>query len=171
MSRGTPGFGSHGTRPPRGMPSRRRNCLSGFCCRRMSTPIFRHLKASEKDYKRFDSAAFSRSSPRPDRSSGALAIASIQAEAARPWPIFRHVSCGRPRESNCNARRRNALRPNRELATAPVSLQKRPHRNATNAIERRRNNSKINEADRYSAAHNRLVAGSSPAGPTNGSMA
>jgi hypothetical protein len=41
-----------------------------------------------------------------------------------------------------------AHRPNRELATAPVSHQKRPHRNATNAIERRRNRSKINEAGR-----------------------
>ncbi|UPK06965.1 hypothetical protein [Bradyrhizobium sp. 170] len=56
-----------------------------------------------------------------------------------------------------------AHRPNRELVTAPVSHQKRPHRNATNAIERRRKRSKINEADRYSAAHNGLVAGSSPA--------
>jgi hypothetical protein len=37
-------------------------------------------------------------------------------------------------------------RPNRELATAPVSHQKRPHQNATNAIEPKRNHSKINEA-------------------------
>jgi len=49
-------------------------------------------------------------------------------------------------------------------ATAPVSHQKRPHRNATNAIECKRNRSKINEADRYPPAHNGLVAGSSPAG-------
>jgi len=41
-----------------------------------------------------------------------------------------------------------AHRPNRELATAPDSHQKRPHRDATNAIERKRNRSKINEADR-----------------------
>jgi hypothetical protein len=34
-------------------------------------------------------------------------------------------------------------------------------------IERRRNRSEINEPDRYSAAHNGLVAGSNPAGPTN----
>jgi hypothetical protein len=52
-------------------------------------------------------------------------------------------------------------------ATAPVSHQKRPHQNATNAIERTRNDRKVNEADRYAAAHNGLVAGSSPAGPTN----
>jgi hypothetical protein len=52
--------------------------------------------------------------------------------------------------------------------TAPVSRQKRPHRNATNAIEIKQTRSKINEAGRYPAAHNGLVAGSSPAGPTNG---
>jgi hypothetical protein len=50
--------------------------------------------------------------------------------------------------------------------TAPVSHQKRPHQNATNTIEIERKPSKINETDRYSAAHNGLVAGSSPAGPT-----
>jgi hypothetical protein len=44
-------------------------------------------------------------------------------------------------------------------ATAPVSHQKRPHQNATNAIKRRRKHSKINEANRYSAAHNGLVLG------------
>jgi hypothetical protein len=38
---------------------------------------------------------------------------------------------------------------------------------ATNTIELERNRSKINETDRYSAAHNGLVAGSSPAGPTS----
>jgi len=38
--------------------------------------------------------------------------------------------------------------------------------NTTNAIEPERKRSKINEADRYPAAHNGLVAGSSPAGPT-----
>jgi hypothetical protein len=47
--------------------------------------------------------------------------------------------------------------------TAPVSHQKRPQQNATNAIEGKRKLSKINEADRYSAAHNSLVAGSSTA--------
>jgi hypothetical protein len=36
---------------------------------------------------------------------------------------------------------------------------------ATNAIKRKRTHSKINEADRYPAAHNRLVAGSSPGEP------
>jgi hypothetical protein len=51
--------------------------------------------------------------------------------------------------------------------TAPVSHQKRPDRNAANVMEIKRKPSKINEADRYSAAHNGLVAGSSPAGPTN----
>jgi hypothetical protein len=53
---------------------------------------------------------------------------------------------------------------------APVSHQKQPHQNATNAIEIEQERSKINEADRYSAAHNGLVAGSSPAGPTSKSM-
>jgi hypothetical protein len=52
-------------------------------------------------------------------------------------------------------------------ATAPVSHQKRHQRSATNTIELERNRSKINETDRYSAAHNGLVAGSNPAGPTN----
>lgn len=42
----------------------------------------------------------------------------------------------------------------------------KPERIATNAIEGKRKLSKINEADRYSAAHNGLVADSSPAGPT-----
>jgi hypothetical protein len=53
------------------------------------------------------------------------------------------------------------------LNTAPVSHQKRRYRNTTDATERVRKHSKINEGDRYSAAHNGLVAGSSPAGPTN----
>jgi len=48
--------------------------------------------------------------------------------------------------------------------TAPVSHQKRPNRSATNAIGLKQKDSKINEADRYPAAHNGLVAGSSPAG-------
>jgi hypothetical protein len=51
--------------------------------------------------------------------------------------------------------------------TAPVSHQKQRERNATNAINPERKRSKINERDRYSAAHNGLVAGSSPAGPTS----
>jgi len=50
---------------------------------------------------------------------------------------------------------------------APVSHQKQPHQNATNVIEIEQKRSKINGADRYSAAHNGLVAGSSPARPTN----
>jgi hypothetical protein len=45
--------------------------------------------------------------------------------------------------------------------------QKRPKRGATNAIEFKRKGSRINEPDRYTAAHNGLVAGSSPAGPTS----
>jgi predicted nucleic acid-binding protein len=49
--------------------------------------------------------------------------------------------------------------------TAPH--QKRRERNATNAIEIKRKSSKINEFDRYPAAHNGLVAGWSPAGPTS----
>src|SRR6266540_3113712 len=55
----------------------------------------------------------------------------------------------------------------RLLGTAPVSHQKRPHRTTTNAIEIKRKHCKINEAGRYPAAHNGLVAGSSPAGPTS----
>src|SRR5690242_9711406 len=50
---------------------------------------------------------------------------------------------------------------------APVSHQKDPQRNATNAIESEQKHSKINETDRYPPAHNGLVAGSSPAGPTS----
>jgi hypothetical protein len=47
----------------------------------------------------------------------------------------------------------------------------RRYQNATNAIGLKLNRSKINEADRYPAAHNGLVAGSSPAGPTSESIA
>jgi hypothetical protein len=54
--------------------------------------------------------------------------------------------------------------------TAPVSHQKHLNKRETNAIEIKRKHSKINEADRDSAAHNGLVAGSSPAGPTNAGM-
>jgi hypothetical protein len=54
----------------------------------------------------------------------------------------------------------------RTLRTAPVSHQKRLGRSITNAIEIERKRSKINKADRYSAAHNGLVGGSSPPGPT-----
>src|SRR5262249_48914530 len=49
---------------------------------------------------------------------------------------------------------------------APVSHQKRRDRNVTDATEFKRKRRQINEADRYPAAHNGLVAGSSPAGPT-----
>jgi hypothetical protein len=48
--------------------------------------------------------------------------------------------------------------------TAPVSHQKRPNRSATNEIEFKQKDSKINEADRYPAAHNGLVAGSKSPG-------
>jgi hypothetical protein len=61
--------------------------------------------------------------------------------------------------------------PQARRLTAPVSLQKRRNQSATNAIEFKQNDSKINKPDRYSAAHNGLVAGSSPAGPTSKSMA
>jgi hypothetical protein len=54
------------------------------------------------------------------------------------------------------------VEPNCEMRTAPV-----PHQqSATNAIKGKRKHSEINEADRFTAAHNALVAGSSPAGPT-----
>jgi hypothetical protein len=49
--------------------------------------------------------------------------------------------------------------------TAPVSHQKRPLRNATNAINLQRKYNKINEACRYPPAHNGLVAGLRPALP------
>jgi hypothetical protein len=65
---------------------------------------------------------------------------------------------------------RNPKSPNRFI-TAPVSHQKLPEQNRTNTIEIKRTRSKINEPDRYSAAHNGLVAGSSPAGPTKKSAA
>jgi hypothetical protein len=63
------------------------------------------------------------------------------------------------------------LRPPRGPVTRlMVSHQKRPHQNATNEIEVKRTYSKINETGRYPVAHNGLVAGSSPAGPTNESI-
>jgi hypothetical protein len=63
------------------------------------------------------------------------------------------------------------VEPNDEMRTAPVSHLKRPQQSATNAIKSKRKQSEINEADRFTAAHNGLVAGSSPAGPTNESTA
>jgi hypothetical protein len=45
--------------------------------------------------------------------------------------------------------------------------QKRPQQNETNAIEPERECSNINEANHYPPAHNGLVAGSSPAGPSS----
>lgn len=51
-------------------------------------------------------------------------------------------------------------------ATAPVSHQKRAERTTTNAIEINQNRSKINEGVLYPPAHNGLVEGSNPAGPT-----
>jgi hypothetical protein len=50
---------------------------------------------------------------------------------------------------------------------APVSHQKPLERHATNAKKIKQNRSKINEADRYPAAHDGLVAASSPAGPAS----
>ena len=72
---------------------------------------------------------------------------------------FAHVDCAA--EVSIQNRQGSGFR-----SAAPVSHQKQPHQNATNAIEIEQKRSKINEADRYSAAHNGLVAGSSPAGPT-----
>src|ERR1700694_4274869 len=59
-----------------------------------------------------------------------------------------------------------AYRLDRWPRTAPVSHQKRPRQSPTNAIELERKCSEINETDHYPVAHNGLVAGSSPAGPT-----
>jgi len=60
--------------------------------------------------------------------------------------------------SNCGAWLRSR--------TAPVSHQKQPGRNTTNAIKGKQKHSKINESGRFPPALNGLVAGSSPAGPT-----
>jgi hypothetical protein len=49
-----------------------------------------------------------------------------------------------------------------ENDAAPVSHQKRPEQTKTNTIEIERKPSKINEADRYPAAHNGLDGGSNP---------
>jgi hypothetical protein len=54
-----------------------------------------------------------------------------------------------------------------DMEAAPVSHQNKPDQSTTNTNEIKRKRSKINEANRYPAAHNGLVAGSSPAGPTN----
>ncbi len=54
----------------------------------------------------------------------------------------------------------------RPMAGGPHQFRTRNDLAETNAIERGRKRSKINEAGRYPAAHNGLVAGSSPAGPT-----
>jgi hypothetical protein len=55
--------------------------------------------------------------------------------------------------------------------TAPVSHQKRPERNATNAVGIQQNREKINELEHYLAAHNGLVAGSIASKPATLSMA
>ncbi len=52
--------------------------------------------------------------------------------------------------------------------TAPVSHQKRPERSEMNAREIPQMRRKINDDGLYPPAHNGLVAGSSPAGPTSG---
>jgi hypothetical protein len=54
-----------------------------------------------------------------------------------------------------------------DLQAAPVSHQKRSKRDTTNAINHGRKRRKINDRNRYLAAHNGLVAGSSPAEPTS----
>jgi hypothetical protein len=69
-------------------------------------------------------------------------------------------------DSECRGRVSPAYRLDVRPRTAPVSHQKRPCQNATNAIELERKRSKINKAHHYPVAHNGLVAGSSPAGPT-----
>src|SRR5262245_9396973 len=68
-------------------------------------------------------------------------------------------------------RSRSSLGAPSNRVTAPVSHQKQRYRNTTDAIDRVRKHSKINETDPYPVAHNGLVAGSSPAGPTSKSMA
>jgi hypothetical protein len=50
--------------------------------------------------------------------------------------------------------------------TASVSHQKRPPQGAMNAREISQKRRKINDDGLYPGAHNGLVAGSSPAGPT-----
>ncbi|SDT10778.1 hypothetical protein SAMN05444158_4409 [Bradyrhizobium canariense] len=51
--------------------------------------------------------------------------------------------------------------------TAPVSHQKRPQQISTNACNPHRKRGNINETNDSPIAHNGLVAGSRPAGPTN----
>jgi hypothetical protein len=64
-------------------------------------------------------------------------------------------------------RSKHVMLADRTLRTAPVSHQKRSGRSITNAIEIEQKLSKINKPDRHPPAHNGLVAGSSPAGPTS----
>jgi hypothetical protein len=53
------------------------------------------------------------------------------------------------------------------MIDAPASHQKWLDRSMTNALETKPKRNKIDEPDRYPVAHNGLVAGSSPAGPTS----
>jgi hypothetical protein len=73
-----------------------------------------------------------------------------------------------PRVSAAGIRNPSEDQPFGERArTAPGSHQKRPRQSNTNAIDFKRKLNKVNKADPYPPAHNGLVAGSSPAGPTN----
>jgi hypothetical protein len=61
---------------------------------------------------------------------------------------------------------RTMISRNQRPPVAPVSHQKRPRQGRTNANDFKPKLNKINENDHYPPAHNGLVAGSSPAGPT-----
>ena len=108
------------------------------------------------------------------RSESNRGAAGIELQRKRPTPS-RHVRCSRLQWINfvsdfvgdqLGGPTRWSILRTESWATAPVSHQKRHERSATNAIEIERKRREFNEADRYSAAHNGLVAGSSPAGPT-----
>jgi hypothetical protein len=71
--------------------------------------------------------------------------------------------CGGPINSDRLSKRVDCLRNERSL---PVSHQKGPRQNATNALEIERKRRKINRPELCPAAHNGLVAGSTP-GPTS----
>jgi hypothetical protein len=67
--------------------------------------------------------------------------------------------------SDLQAREASLARSTRR--SSAVSHQKRSHQNATNTINLQRRCSEINDRVLFPPAHNGLVAGSSPAGPTS----
>jgi hypothetical protein len=90
------------------------------------------------------------------------AIRPARGAAGPPQPTAFPVASRSPSASPSRNRKLRA-----PAVTAPVLHQKRSQRDATNAIESAKSSRKINASDTCPAAHNGLVAGSSPAGPTN----